>query len=330
MLRHLPSVNRPDVLVSASTGDDAAVVRPAAGGALVLTTDFFTPIVDDAYDFGRIAAANALSDVYAMGGRPLWCLSIVAWPRDTLPLELLGEVLRGAADVVSQAGAAIVGGHSIDDPEPKFGLMVVGEVDPSLVTANSAARPGDVLVLTKPVGTGVIATAIKKGTAPEDVVKAAVACMTTLNAPAAEAAAAAGARAATDVTGFGLLGHLHRMLLASGCAAELDAASVPLLPGAAALAEAGNIPGGTRRNLDWLSGAVDFGAAGELTRLLLSDAQTSGGLLIAVAEARAGDLVRDLQKRGTPAAAVIGRVVAGPAGKIRVSSQDVHQASGRG
>ena len=308
----------PSVLVDASGRDDAAVIRVAGDRALVLTTDFFTPIVDDPYDFGRIAAANALSDVYAMGGRPLWCLSLVGWPREKLPLEGLGEVLRGAADVVARAGAAIVGGHSIDDPEPKFGLVAVGEVHPDRITTNAGARPGDRLVLTKPIGTGVIATAIKQAKAPADVIVAAIDSMTTLNDGAARAAQAALVRAATDVTGFGLLGHLTQMLIASGVAAELTASAVPLLPGARELAEAGFIPGGTRRNLESVAQTTVFGATlDEPARVLLADAQTSGGLLLAVAEARLGALLDALRAEGTPAAAVVGIVTEGGAGRIQ-------------
>ena len=308
----------PSVLVDASGRDDAAVIRVAGDRALVLTTDFFTPIVDDPYDFGRIAAANALSDVYAMGGRPLWCLSLVGWPREKLPLEGLGKVLQGAAEVVTRAGAAIVGGHSIDDPEPKFGLVAVGEVHPDRITTNAGARPGDRLVLTKAIGTGVIATAIKQAKAPADVVAAAIASMTTLNDGAARAAQTAGVRAATDVTGFGLLGHLSQMLVASGVAAELVASAVPLLPGARALTEAGFIPGGTKRNLESVAQTTVFDASlEESTRVLLADAQTSGGLLFAVAEARVGALLDALRVEGTPAAAVIGVVTAGSAGHIR-------------
>lgn len=319
MLRFVPVVTDPAVMVDAGGMDDAAVIRLSDERALVLTTDFFTPIVDDAYDFGRIAAANALSDVYAMGGTPRWCLSVVAWPRDVLPLELLGDVMRGAADVVARAGAAIVGGHSIDDPEPKFGLMVVGEVHPRHVTTNAAARPGDRLVLTKPVGSGVIATGIKRELAPAEAVRAAVASMTTLNDGAAAAARAAGVTCATDVTGFGLLGHLHSMLKASGCAAEIVAAAVPLLPHVADLVERGCVPGGTKRNQEAVAGAVTWDRAVDATtRVLLADAQTSGGLLLAVRPAALDGLLQDLTARGTPAAAVIGTVVAGDPGLIIV------------
>ncbi len=220
------------MLVDASGRDDAAVVRLDAERALVLTTDFFTPIVDDPYTFGQIAAANALSDVYAMGGRPRWCLNLVGWPRERLPLDSLGEVLRGGGEMVTRAGALILGGHSIDDPEPKYGLMVVGEVHPDRMITNAGARAGDVLVLTKPIGTGVISTAIKKDAAPDDALRAAVAAMTTLNDAAAAAAVEAGVRGGTDVSGFGLLGHLGSMLAASGVAAEIRAGAVPRLPGA--------------------------------------------------------------------------------------------------
>jgi len=311
-------VTDPSVLVDASGRDDAAVIRVAGDRALVLTTDFFTPVVDDPYDFGRIAAANALSDVYAMGGRPLWCLSLVGWPREKLPLEDLGKVLQGAAEVVARAGAAIVGGHSIDDPEPKFGLVAVGEVHPDRITTNAGARPGDRLVLTKAIGTGVIATAIKQAKAPADVVTAAIASMTTLNDGAARAARTAGVRAATDVTGFGLLGHLSQMLVASGVAAELEATAVPLLPGARQLAEAGFIPGGTKRNLESVAQTTVFDASlEESTRVLLADAQTSGGLLLAIPEARVGALLDALRAEGTPAAAVVGVITAGSAGRIQ-------------
>jgi selenide,water dikinase len=309
------------VLVDAGSADDAAVVRVDAERALVLTTDFFTPIVDDAYSFGGIAAANALSDVYAMGGRPLWCLSLVGWPRGTLPLETLGEVLRGAADMVTRAGALIVGGHSIDDPEPKFGLVAVGEVHPDHLTTNAAARPGQPLVLTKPIGTGIIATAIKKDAAPADVVEAAVACMTTLNDGAARAAREAGVRAATDVTGFGLLGHLRAMLSASGCAARVNAGAVPLLPGVRALARAGHVPGGTRRNLESLLATTTFDPALDaIDRTVLADAQTSGGLLLAVAPERLEALLAALRREGTPAAAVVGTVTEGQPGSITVTA----------
>jgi selenide,water dikinase len=307
------------VLVDASGRDDAAVVRLSADRALVLTTDFFTPIVDDAYAFGRIAAANALSDVYAMGGRPLWCLNLVGWPREKLPLDLLGEVLKGGAETVARAGAAILGGHSIDDPEPKYGLVVVGEVHPDRITTNAAARPGDRLVLTKPLGSGIVTTAIKKGAAPADAVRAAIDAMTALNDGAAEAAAEVGLRAATDVTGFGLLGHLGAMLSASGVAAEIWAGAVPRLVGVRRLAEEGHVAGGTRRNLEAAESATVWdGAVDEIERIVLADAQTSGGLLLAVHHDDLQRLMRALMARRTLAAAEIGGVMEGRPGTITV------------
>jgi selenide, water dikinase len=305
--------------VDASGRDDAAVVRIADDRALILTTDFFTPIVDDPYAFGQIAAANALSDVYAMGGRPLWCLNLVGWPREKLPLEALGEVLRGGADMVARAGAHILGGHSIDDPEPKYGLMVVGEVHPDRMTTNAAARAGDRLVLTKPIGTGIVATAIKKGVAPADAIRAATEAMTTLNDGAAAAAAAAGVRAATDVTGFGLLGHLGAMLTASGVTAEIWAGAVPWLAGARRLAEDGHIPGGTRRNLAAASETTTWDPGlDEIELVMLADAQTSGGLLLAVHPDALDSLLTSLTSHRTLAAAEIGVVGTGQPGTIRV------------
>jgi len=319
VLRHVPLATDPRILVDASTRDDAAVVRLTADRALVATLDFFTPIVDSAYDFGRIAAANALSDVYAMGGTPTFVLSIVGWPRDTLPLDLLGEVLKGGADVVREAGAFVLGGHSVDDPEPKFGMVAIGEVHPDRVVTNAGAKPQDVLVLTKPIGTGVLTTGLKRDLLSEAQLAPAVAAMTTLNAGAARAMLAAGVHAATDVTGFGLLGHLHSLLLASGAAAELTSAAVPLLPHAREMAERGAIPGGTKRNVESLKDAVTFAAGVDpVTRLLLADAQTSGGLLLAVAPERGPALVAALERERTPAAAVIGRITAGTPGRIEV------------
>jgi selenide,water dikinase len=306
-----------DLLIGAAEGDDAAVLRLDAERALVLTTDFFTPIVDDAYDWGRVAAANALSDVYAMGGRPLIAVNLTAWPAGDLPMDLLAEVLRGGAEVAASAGCPVVGGHTIDDPVPKYGMAVVGMARPDRLFAIDQARTGDELILTKPIGTGVIATALKNGAAPGEYVQAAVASMTRLNAAASEAALAAGVRAATDVTGFGLLGHLHRMLRASGVAAEIHADRVPLLPGARELATAGFVPGGTRATMSHLAGMVDVAAGvAEDVSVLLHDAQTSGGLLIA---APSGDtrLLGELLEQGLTAAA-IGRVCDGPAGHIEV------------
>jgi selenide,water dikinase len=307
--------------VDASSGDDAAVIRLSDDRALVLTTDFFTPIVDDPFAFGQIAATNALSDVYAMGGRPLYCLSLVGWPREKLSLDILGEVMRGADETVRRAGALIVGGHSIDDPEPKFGLVAVGEVDPRSMTTNAAAAPGDILVLTKPIGTGIVTTAIKKERAQPGAIAAAIRSMTTLNDTAALAARDAGVRAGTDVTGFGLLGHLRSMMKASGCAAEIHAAAVPLLPDVRELAAAGFIPGGTTRNLDSVTPTTTFDdSVDHVGRLILADAQTSGGLLLCVRPEATDRRLGALKQRGTPAAAVIGTVLAGEPGRITVRS----------
>ena len=318
----MPTITDPRILVDASTRDDAAVYQLTPDRAIVATVDFFTPIVDDAYDFGRIAAANAFSDVYAMGGTPLLALNLVGWPRDTLPYELLGDVLRGGADIAKDAGAFVLGGHSVDDPEPKYGMVAIGEVHPNRIVTLARARAGDALVLTKPIGTGVLTTALKRDLATAPEISTAVQSMVTLNAGAARAmrATGGGVHAATDVTGFGLLGHLHNMLAASGLAAEIDAASVPLFANAVELAERGAIPGGTQRNRDALAPEVKFGAeVPEAIRVLLFDAQTSGGLLIAVDPDRAGALVAALEREGTPVAARIGRCIRGVAGAITVS-----------
>src|ERR1700760_1641761 len=307
-----------DLLVGAAEGDDAAVLRLDDDRALVLTTDFFTQIVDDARDWGRVAATNALSDVYAMGGRPVIALNLTAWPGQTLPVELLAEVLRGGAEAAAGAGCLVVGGHTIDDPEPKYGLAVVGMADPARLMTVDRARDGDLLVLTKPIGTGVIATAHKRGAAPDDVLAGAVQAMTTLNAAASEAALRAGVRAATDVTGFGLLGHLHRMLRASGVAAEVWADQVPLLPGAAGLAAAGFVSGGTHAHPTHPSDVTDTDPDTDPdSAVLLHDAQTSGGLLIAVPPAAVDGLRADLRARST-GAALVGTVRAGEAGRIAV------------
>jgi selenide, water dikinase len=307
----------PDVLVGIATSDDAAVYR-FGDQALVATVDVFTPVVDDPFDFGRIAAANALSDVYAMGARPLFALSIIGFPVRTLPLEIMTTILRGGVAGCAEAGIAVVGGHSIDDAEPKYGLAVVGVADPARLTRNSTARPGDVLVLTKPIGTGVISQGIKSGAAPPEALAAAVASMAALNRAASDAMLEVGVSAATDVTGFGLLGHLHEMVHASGLGARLDSAAVPLLPGARELAAAGVMPGGSRRNADWFGRWVRFAARVDpALRVLLADAQTSGGLLIAVPGGRAPALREALSRRGV-LDAVIGELGEGPAGEITV------------
>ncbi len=314
MLRHLIPVDDPAVMVDATTADDAAVYRLDSDRALVVTADFFTPIVDDPYDFGRIAAANALSDVYAMGARPLFALNLVAFPRDRLSEGLLEEIVRGGGEVVKAAGATVLGGHSIDDPEPKYGLCVVGEVAPDALVRNSTAEPGDALVLTKALGTGIIATAIKAGHASPGVIETAVESMATLNRAAAEAMVRHGAHAATDVTGYGLVGHLHELARGSGVAARIDAHAVPLLPGAIALVDKGHVPGGTKRNLEDTAAAVDWGSTDDALRTLLADAQTSGGLLIALPPDAADALVEELG----PPAVLVGAIEAGEPGTIEV------------
>ncbi len=290
-------------------------MRLEDGRILVQSVDFFTPIVDDPYSFGQIAAANALSDIYAMGARPLFALNIVAFPRQELSLEVLVEILRGGMDKAHEAGIHIVGGHTIDDTEPKYGLVVTGEVAEENLIRNDGAKVGDRLVLTKPLGTGIIATAIKRGTAPDEVVARAVETMTTLNRDAAQAALDTGVHAMTDVTGFGLLGHLLELCTASNAQAVVDFAVLPLLPGARDLADQGAVPGGTRRNLEYARKALTLeGEVSELDQLLAADAQTSGGLLIAVSPEQVDELVARLTEKGTPAAAVIGEITGkGPA-----------------
>ena len=304
------------MLVDAATGDDAAVVRIAPDRALIATVDFFTPIVDDPATWGAIAAANALSDVYAMGGRPLFCLNLVGWPRDVLSLDLLGEVLEGAARVTALAGCPMLGGHTIDDPEPKFGLAVIGEVHPDRLLTNAGAQPGDWLLLTKPLGTGILTTALKRDLASEADLAEAVACMTALNDVAARAAVEHGASAATDVTGFGLLGHLANILKGSKVGAVVGFEALPLLRGALDLARRGAVPGGTRRNLESVVAEWDADLT-EPERLLCTDAQTSGGLLIAVAPERAPAMLAALSAGATPAAAVIGRITAAPTLRVQ-------------
>jgi selenide,water dikinase len=310
----LPGVDG-DLLVASDTGDDAAVYAIPGGDAVVATVDVFTPIVDDAYDWGRIAAANALSDVYAMGGAPKLALNVAAWPVDDLPVELLGDALRGGRDVAAEAGVVVAGGHTITSTEPIYGMVAVGFVRPRDLIRNDVARPGMSLFLTKPIGTGMIATAIKRGEATDEQAAAAVSTMTTLNAAASVAGVDSGVTAGTDVTGFGLLGHLRRMLESSGCAAEIDAASVPLLPGVVELARRDVVAGGTKRNHAWIAPVTDFGDLPTPDRYVLADAQTSGGLLLATQ--RPGILRANLRGEGVDFAE-IGRVVEGDPGRIVV------------
>jgi selenide,water dikinase len=315
LLAELPRPEDPNVLVGSNTADDAAVYRLSDSLAVVTTADFFTPIVDDPYDFGRIAATNALSDVYAMGGTPITALNLVAFPLAELGGEVLREILRGGSDAAAAAGVAVVGGHSIDDPEPKFGMAVTGTVHPDAVVRNSSACVGDALFLTKPIGGGLATTALKRGLASEQLIQETVSVMTTLNRDAAAAAVAAGVSAMTDVTGFGLLGHLHEVALASGVSVEVEAAAVPSIAGVLELLSLDEPPvaGGTRRNREWVSDFVDWSdSVPETLRWLLCDAMTSGGLLVAVPESALTD--------GRPTEwARIGSVsAAGRPGRIRV------------
>jgi selenide,water dikinase len=306
------------VLVSSETGDDAAVYGLPDGRALVATVDFFTPVVDDAYDWGRIAAANAFSDVYAMGARPAIALNLASWPVDDLPIDLLVRVLQGGQDVANEAGAVVLGGHSVTDPEPKYGMVALGFAEADRIVRNSTAPAGATLFLTKPLGLGMLSTAIKRGSADPERVREAVALMTTLNAPASEAMVETRAEAATDVTGFGFLGHLSQMLLTSGLAAVVDASSVPALPGTLELARADVVPSGTKRNHAFLRGRVDWGVLTPPEQLVLADAQTSGGLLIA--STRPEDLAAALESRGVHATRV-GRTVPGEPGAVRVEGR---------
>jgi selenide, water dikinase len=310
IVRDLPVSDDPRLLVGSATGDDAAVFRLADDLALVQTIDFFTPLVDDPYDFGRIAAANALSDVYAMGGRPLTAMNVVAFPLERLGGEVLREILRGGLEVVGEAGASLVGGHSIDDPEPKYGLSVTGVVDPATMLTNAGGRAGDALVLTKPLGVGAIVTAGKRGDAGDDLLAEAVEVMTTLNAAAAVAALEAGAHGMTDVTGFGLLGHLHGLARESGVAAEVVAADVPAIGGVEdLLADDGAASGGSRRNDAYAAAFTTFAdGVPDWSRRLVTDATTSGGLLVAV----------DPDRAHLVPGAVVGRLIGGEGGAISV------------
>ena len=303
-------MRHPDLLVGSDTGDDAAVWRLSPDRALVVTTDFITPVVDDARAWGRIAAVNAASDVYAMGGTPFLALNLVGWNTEELSADLLAEVMLGAQDAGTEGGWLTVGGHTVDDPQPKFGLVVVGDVHPDRLLTNAGLCPGQSLVLTKPLGIGIISTALKRGSTDAATVEAAVASMTRLNAEASRAALDAGATGATDVTGFGLLGHLGRMALESAVDVDLRIDAVPFLPGARALAEQGFVPGGSRRNLDWARERLDVGSTDEVSVLMLADAQTSGGLLFGADDVAAEEAVASLRASGHDAA-VVGTVTDG-------------------
>ena len=319
MLGSLGGVEMDGVLVGLDAPDDAAVYSLEGGQAIVSTVDFFTPIVDDPYFFGAIAAANSLSDIYAMGGRPLFALNIVAFPVGELDHSILAQILRGGRDKAREANVAIVGGHSVDDKEPKYGMAVVGVLRSDRIYRRGDGRPGDRLILSKPIGTGIISTAIKAGTASDDVVTAATESMVRLNGDALERALHHDTGAITDVTGFGLLGHLGELARLSGRAATIDSRAVPLLPDAWKLADAGSVPGGTRRNRTFIETSTRWHEnLNDTDKILLCDAQTSGGLLLSVAAEESESLVSELKSAGYPAAADIGELVAGTAGAIEV------------
>ena len=312
-MRHLNHDAPVELLVGSDTGDDAAVWQIDADRALVSTADFITPVVDDARTWGRVAAANSVSDVYAMGARPLFALNLVGWNTDELPTELLGELLAGGQDIATAAGFAIVGGHTIDDPEPKYGMSVTGEVHPDRILTNTGLRVDQDVILTKPLGVGVLTTAIKADIATDDEVAAVVDSMTRLNDIGAQLALSAGATGCTDVTGFGLLGHLGRMALESGVRCEIDFARIPFLPGAVEHAAAGVMPGGSRRNLAWGERLLDARDRSDLDLLLFADAQTSGGLVFGVDPAATPGVLASLGSSGHTAAH-IGITTAGDAG----------------
>lgn len=315
ILAALPKVTDPRVLIG--TEDDAGVYKISDDAAIVQTVDFFTPVVDDPYDFGAIAAANALSDIYAMGARPLTALNLVAFPKDG-DMDILAEILRGGAEKAAEAGVSIIGGHSIDDREPKYGMAVTGIIDPQRIAMKAGARPGDALVLTKPLGIGIITTALKAGRAPEEAVSTAVRNMKTLNRAASEAMMDLGITAATDITGFGLLGHLHEMLHRSCVSGIVRLRDVPVIPGVAELARF-FVPAGTRANLRFVEDKLHWATKiTETDKLILADAQTSGGLLIAVAQEKLETLLAGLAARGVETRAVIGEAAAGEPGRIWV------------
>ena len=305
--------------MGAETGDDAAVYRLNDETALIVTVDFFPPITDDPYEYGAIAAANSLSDVYAMGGKPLIALNVVGFPA-SLDKAILGRTLQGGYAKAAEAECLIVGGHTVDDPEPKYGLSVIGVVEPGKQVSNAGAKPGDVLILSKPIGTGIITTAGKQAVVDPDVMAAAVETMAALNRPAAQAMQRVGVNAGTDITGFGLLGHLKSMVKGSGVAAEVSLDAVPVLPGVRDLLDRGVAPGGTHRNVSSVADVVQWDEGlTDLDQLLLCDAQTSGGLLMSVPAHRADALVDALREEGAPCTAVVGRITDGPAGTIKAT-----------
>mgnify|MGYP003393829188 FL=1 len=310
VLSHLPAASDPNIIIGTATADDAAVYKIDEKRAIVQTVDFFTPIVDDPYAYGQISAANSISDIYAMGGRPLFALSIIAFPINTIPASILEEIVKGGIDKAKEAGIEIIGGHSIDDPEPKYGLTVTGVVELDKVVRNDRAEAGDVLILTKPLGTGIISKAIKENKASEEDINEAIKVMSFLNKGASEAMTEAGIKTATDVTGFGLLGHLYGMLKASGVGAKLNLSSIPTIKGVFKYAKKGHIPGGTKNNLEYVKGKVIWGdSITNETKYILADAQTSGGLLISCPKDKKERLLNLLSNANCLAISEIGDVV---------------------
>ncbi|MGB5106927.1 MAG: selenide, water dikinase SelD [Candidatus Zixiibacteriota bacterium] len=319
ILAQLPRTTDANVLVGSESSDDAAVYRLSEEMAVVQTVDFFTPIVDDPYHFGAIAAANALSDIYAMGGKPLFALSVVGFPSNRLPMQVLQQILKGAADKAAEAGINIIGGHTVDDTEPKYGLAVTGIVDPKTIKRNNTARVGDLLILTKPIGTGIISTAIKRQMVNNGLRDRVIKIMSTLNASAADVISRYDVSTCTDVTGFGLLGHLREVTVGSGVTARVDSKRVPIIDDAVALASSGVVPGGTENNLEYVSPIVTWGTGvSRVMKILLADAQTSGGLLMAVAKDQSGAMMRALIEKGVVDAAIVGEITGRGDGKISV------------
>ncbi|MCE5323039.1 selenide, water dikinase SelD [bacterium] len=321
ILKQMPLVSDPNVLVDVGTSDDAAVYKISDDIAAVLTLDFFTPIVDDPYEFGRIAATNAISDIYAMGGRPVVALNIVAYPGRTRALDKLELILKGGADQATKAGVSIVGGHSVDDPEPKYGLCVMGLIHPNEIMTNKGAKAGDKLILTKPIGVGIITTAIKHNAVSDEVIARGIDVMTTFNGPASEVARRIGCHACTDVTGFSLLGHLHEMTEASCVGAKLYYSKMPLIEGIQGLLDEDMVPGGTYRNLDFLDhcSCLEWGNnIDERKQLTLADPQTSGGLLISVSPDKADDMLGALHAADVSDAAIIGEIIPDSGCKIHI------------
>ena len=315
----MPQLSDPNLLVGTETGDDAGVYRINDQQALVFTVDFFPPIVDDAFDYGAIAVTNALSDIYAMGGVPLVGLNVTGFPVG-LPKEVLGEILKGGAAKAREAGCLIIGGHTVDDQEPKYGMAAVGLVEPGKQITNSGAQPGDRLMLTKPLGTGIITTAGKQGVADSQVMARAVEVMSTLNRASSEAMRSVGANAATDVTGFGLVGHLHSMMVGSNASAHIRLSSLPVIDGVWDLLEKGVAPGGTHRNLDGVGQNVDWDSGiSDNARLLVCDAQTSGGLLMSVPAGSVDRMLAELSSNGVEGACIVGEVTAKDDAPIHVT-----------